>query len=478
MMFRQTVALLLLAARTGPACGQIVLWEQRFGSTDENVRSLVLASDGGYLLAGTSYRLPFDTLWDAYLVRTNEVGQLQWHRQVDFSRADQITSALALADGGFLITGATGGEALCGFGCGRESRIFLARTDETGAFLWTRTFDSGKEGGDIAYRVIQSREGDFVLAGSTSGFGEDNLWHVDAAVLRVDQEGDIVWQRSQGKVGRETIALDVAETASGDLIVAGYHSPSSNRSRAYLFRLNRDGSLIWEQGDALSGNRVHSLIEADDGGVIFAGGTSRDELPQVYLGKVDRGGNLLWEQSFESLEPGGRGGGRVVRKTRDTGFLLLATESQPFQRARAFLHRLDAKGERRWFYQLPAPRVGTDFLETDAGEFVVAGDSLDGVFLTKLAFREFQRGDATGDGNINITDAVAILLRLFGGAADFPCADAADADDNGAITLTDAVFVLSYLFKQGPVPPEPGPSGCGIDPTGDDLGCDRPRECS
>ncbi len=80
---------------------------------------------------------------------------------------------------------------------------------------------------------------------------------------------------------------------------------------------------------------------------------------------------------------------------------------------------------------------------------------------------------------MNITDAVFLLNRLFGGGPNYTCAEAADADDDGKINLTDAVFVLNRLFGGGPPPPDPGPVNCGPDRGGSpaDLGCDAYTSC-
>lgn len=74
---------------------------------------------------------------------------------------------------------------------------------------------------------------------------------------------------------------------------------------------------------------------------------------------------------------------------------------------------------------------------------------------------EFRRGDADGDGRVNLTDAVSTLLWLFAGAGGLSCLDAADANHDGAINLTDAVATLGYLFLGGTPPPAPGPEACG-----------------
>ena len=56
------------------------------------------------------------------------------------------------------------------------------------------------------------------------------------------------------------------------------------------------------------------------------------------------------------------------------------------------------------------------------------------------------RGDANGDGVIDLSDPVYILRFLFSGGTE-PCLEAADFDKNGQIELTDAVRLLGYLFR-------------------------------
>lgn len=84
----------------------------------------------------------------------------------------------------------------------------------------------------------------------------------------------------------------------------------------------------------------------------------------------------------------------------------------------------------------------------------------------------FRRGDANGNGDVDIADAVFVLASLFvPGASPTDCADAADANDDGALDVSDAVRLLSALFTgtSGPLPaPYPG---CGTDPTVDGLDC-------
>jgi hypothetical protein len=82
----------------------------------------------------------------------------------------------------------------------------------------------------------------------------------------------------------------------------------------------------------------------------------------------------------------------------------------------------------------------------------------------------FLRGDADGDGEVTLTDAVGVLEFLFHGAVAPPCLDVFDADDNGRLNVSDAVYLLGFLFRGGPPPPPPFPAP-GSDPTEDELSC-------
>jgi hypothetical protein len=113
-------------------------------------------------------------------------------------------------------------------------------------------------------------------------------------------------------------------------------------------------------------------------------------------------------------------------------------------------------------------------------DFIVAGGgrATPGVevILQEDVFRlgpRFRRGDASGDGTVNLTDPVLLLNSLFLGRESPGCREAADADDDGVLNLTDAIAVLNFLFLGGANPPPPGPHDCGPDRTPDALGCER-----
>lgn len=64
----------------------------------------------------------------------------------------------------------------------------------------------------------------------------------------------------------------------------------------------------------------------------------------------------------------------------------------------------------------------------------------------------FVCGDANGDGQVNVGDAVRLINYVFsGGAAPEPL-ESGDANCDGNADVGDAVYLIAYVFKGGPAP--------------------------
>jgi hypothetical protein len=89
----------------------------------------------------------------------------------------------------------------------------------------------------------------------------------------------------------------------------------------------------------------------------------------------------------------------------------------------------------------------------------------------------FQRGDANGDGSLNVVDPIRILGHLLAAPTGNPCSDAMDVDDLGTVEISDAILLLDFLFQRGSPPPAAPHGECGADNTADDLPCDGLTAC-
>jgi len=72
--------------------------------------------------------------------------------------------------------------------------------------------------------------------------------------------------------------------------------------------------------------------------------------------------------------------------------------------------------------------------------------------VTVESFKAYICGDANGDGDVNVADAVYNINYIFkGGAAPDPL-EAGDASGDGEVNVGDAVYIINYIFKGGSAP--------------------------
>jgi hypothetical protein len=88
----------------------------------------------------------------------------------------------------------------------------------------------------------------------------------------------------------------------------------------------------------------------------------------------------------------------------------------------------------------------------------------------------FRRGDANADGVVDLSDAIVLLLYLFGARAELACDQSADMNDSGALDLADVVYCVYYLFAGGSAPPLPFHQ-CGVSEAAVALSCDTYPPC-
>jgi len=110
------------------------------------------------------------------------------------------------------------------------------------------------------------------------------------------------------------------------------------------------------------------------------------------------------------------------------------------------------------------------FLTADVYPYFCRPHERLGMIGTVYVQELFVRGDATGEGAVDISDPVATLNYLFLGAERRACEDALDANDDGAVDIGDAIFALGHLFLGTEAMPPPYPFAGG-DRTDDALRC-------
>jgi hypothetical protein len=69
-----------------------------------------------------------------------------------------------------------------------------------------------------------------------------------------------------------------------------------------------------------------------------------------------------------------------------------------------------------------------------------------------LEVASFMCGDANGDGDLNVADAVMLINYVFNGGPIPEPMQAGDANGDGDLNVADAVYMINYVFSGGPPP--------------------------
>jgi hypothetical protein len=88
----------------------------------------------------------------------------------------------------------------------------------------------------------------------------------------------------------------------------------------------------------------------------------------------------------------------------------------------------------------------------------------------------FRRGDADSSGKVELVDVGALLEYLFLEGSVPGCQKAADTNDDGELELTDALLIVLHLFRGRTPFPHPA-DFCGRDDTPDALSCSAFSPC-
>ena len=202
-------------------------WRKFFGGTN-NDRSygVVNAHDGGYILAGASESDDFDVSnpkgsYDFWAVKVDKNGNFEWESSFGGTGIDQAQDIMATVDGGYVIVGNTFSSDTQVTDNKGQSDVWLIKIDDNGQLLWQRNF--GGAGFDAAHSVRPTQDGGFLICGNTKSFDGDvseNFGENDIWIFKTDSVGQLVWEKSFGGLSLD-FGYDALESIDGKIVLVG-----------------------------------------------------------------------------------------------------------------------------------------------------------------------------------------------------------------------------------------------------------------
>jgi hypothetical protein len=218
-------------------------WQKVFGGEGyDNPESIQQTKDKGYIIVGESNKSIITSASDYnfYVVKLNESGIIQWQKSLGGTNDDGAYSVQQTKDDGYIIAGTT--QSIDGDVTnipGGSQDFWIVKLSVTGDILWQKAF--GETAKDTAYSIQQTKDGGYIMAGSSG------VKDIDGTVIKLNEKGDVEWQKSLGGTEYDEFKC-ILQTKDNGYILAGFsystdgdlkNSPSKNRG-FWIVKLNAE----------------------------------------------------------------------------------------------------------------------------------------------------------------------------------------------------------------------------------------------
>lgn len=192
--------------------------------------SVLQTATGGYTFCGSS--AGSDIMYDAWMVSTDPSLNLLNDKVYGGPLSEYGQSLKQTSDGGYIIAGST-----YSYGSG-NSDFWLIRTNSSGDTLWTRAF--GGTENELGYSVDLTDDGGFIAAGYTSSFGNGSQ---DMWLIRTDSFGDTLWTKTIGGTSTDEGKSVRCINDDEFIVCGNTLSYGSGETDVWLIRLNSSASV-------------------------------------------------------------------------------------------------------------------------------------------------------------------------------------------------------------------------------------------
>jgi len=338
-----------------------IIWQKCLGgSREDEGTSIQLTSDSGFILGGWTSSNDGDVTGnhgnsnDFWLVKLSQNGDIQWQKCYGGTFQDMAYDVKPVSDKGYIIAGmstsingdVTGNHPDLLFG-GPSKDFWVVKTDSIGNLEWQRSLGAGFE--EIAYAVIESNDGGFVVTGTTHSQdggdvqGSHNVpggsFLPDGWVVKLARNGNLLWQKCLGGTSDDR-CNSIIQTDENSFVLTGYTFSNDGdinfthgSGDAWVVKLDTAGNILWLNCFGGSKFEQGRYIEAtSEGGFIISGRTSSSDgnvngyhpsgnasLPDdFWVFKLSPSGNLEWQKCL--------GGSAVddcyiIKQTHDGGYI-------------------------------------------------------------------------------------------------------------------------------------------------------------
>jgi hypothetical protein len=244
--------------------------------------------------------------WDAFISKYDDSGTLQWTEQLGTSGADRSFGVSADGLGNVYISGDTP-EFLGGPNAGGYD-AFLVKYDAGGRLQWTRQLGSNIN--DRSFGVSADGLGSVYISGYTAGsLAGSSAGDWDAFISKYDDSGTLQWSQQLGTGSRDQ-SFGVSADGLGSVYISGWTlgslgGPNAGSYDAFISKYDASGTLQWTRQLGTSRRDQSNSVSADGLDNVYISGRTAGSLggpnaggDDAFISKYDASGTLQWTRQL------------------------------------------------------------------------------------------------------------------------------------------------------------------------------------
>ena len=267
-----------------------LLWQKNFGGVDWDFgNSLKQTTDGGFIIAGSTNSYGRGNA-DAYVIKTDALGNVMWSKTFGGANDDEFKSVIQTSDGGYALTGYTKSYLDPTFG-----DLWAFKLNASGDSTWCKFYGGAKE--DIGHCILEHPNGDFFISGAKQSIAT-NL--SEGYALRLNNIGNLVFQVLDGNLINNQVfySITVSKRSNNIVTVIEKEFFAGYKLQFKIMELNLSlNYLNATDYGSIDDDEVFTVISTYDKGYACVGYTTGYNaiLTDVFLVKIDSmliGGNF------------------------------------------------------------------------------------------------------------------------------------------------------------------------------------------
>ena len=135
--------------------------------------------------------------------------------------------------------------------------LYFVLTSYSTLSQWVFEKTYGGNSIDQGHDIQQTIDGGYIIVGTTSSFGNGGY---DIYLLKTDELGDTLWTKRYGDfLDEECYSLQLMP--DGGFVICGFQEPINYHSRILVIRTDDNGNIIWDKTIGNSGGQCATSIK-------------------------------------------------------------------------------------------------------------------------------------------------------------------------------------------------------------------------